>query len=239
MLHYLSETDSTNTWVKQHLNQLQDGDGVYTQNQTAGRGRLGRQWKNMPGCGLYYTVLLRRPMKDPAALPLYASLAAAGAIRQLTGIMPQIKWPNDLLINGKKVTGILCESVGENYLCGIGINLAHPQSYFQQNDLPHGTSLLLAGADAAQPARLAKQLAEYMQQLFSPAQTKAFCEQGFVPFCEMYNQQCINLGKQVFFEGGNGVAERVDEHGHLLVRTERGNLQVFTGEVSIQGIYGC
>ncbi len=238
MLYYLDQTDSTNTWAKQHLHLLQDGDAVYTQNQTAGRGRLGREWKNMAGCGLYYTVLLRRPMKAPATIPLYASLAAATAIQQLTGISVQIKWPNDLLIGGKKVTGILCESIGENYLCGIGINLAHPQSYFDQNQLPHGTSLLLAGAKITHCAELAKQLAEYMQQLFSPAHTKPFCEQGFVPFCQMYNQQCINLGKQVFFEGGEGIAEQVDEQGHLVVRTVQGNLQMFTGEVSVQGIYG-
>ena len=126
---------------------------VYTENQTAGRGRLGRSWVNAEGKALYYTAAIREPLAQPATLPLLASLAVRTQLKLRYGVDCQIKWPNDLLLNGKKIVGILCEGVSYGYqqqgrgiLCGIGINLAQPQSYFDAAGLPNGTSLALQGA---------------------------------------------------------------------------------------------
>ena len=194
-VRYLPECGSTNAYVKEHFEEFGPVGAVYTENQTAGRGRLGRSWVNAEGKALYYTVAIREPLAQPATLPLLASLAVRTQLKLRYGVDCQIKWPNDLLLNGKKIVGILCEGVSYGYqqqgrgiLCGIGINLAQPQSYF----------------DAA----------------------------------------CVNLGRRVTFDlpdgvQGAGEAVDVDEEGRLVVRTDSGEVHVFTGEVSVHGIYGA
>ena len=166
------------------------------------------------------------------------------------GVDCQIKWPNDLLLNGKKVVGILCESVSYGYqqqgrgiLCGIGINLAQPQSYFDAAGLPNGTSLELQGAKvdlSTDPAWLAEGLTDFGfdRNLYQ------FARDGFAPFREEYKAACVNLGRRVTFDlpdgrQGAGEAVDVDEEGRLVVRTDSGEVHVFTGEVSVHGIYGA
>ncbi|MCF7634350.1 biotin--[acetyl-CoA-carboxylase] ligase, partial [Oscillospiraceae bacterium SCCA1] len=146
-LYYLEEVDSTNTWAKANLDKFGPVGAVYTTSQTAGRGRRGHTWINASGQALYYTVVLKTELAQPESLPLFASMAVADALEQRYGIQCQIKWPNDLLLNGKKIVGILCEGMPDHHaiVCGIGINLAQPQSYFDAMALPHGTSLALQG----------------------------------------------------------------------------------------------
>ena len=189
-VRYLPECGSTNAYVKEHFEEFGPVGAVYTTNQTAGRGRLGRTWVNAAGRALYYTVAIREPLAQPATLPLLASLAVRDQLKLRYGVDCQIKWPNDLLLNGKKIVGILCESVcygyqqqGRGILCGIGINLAQPQSYFDAADLPHGTSLALQGAaiDLEQdPGWLAEALTDFGfdQPLYT------FARDGFAPFRE-------------------------------------------------------
>ena len=129
------------------------------------------------------------------------------------------------------------------HLCGIGINLAQPQSYFDAADLPHGTSLALQGAAvdlATDPAWLAEGLTDFGfdRSLYT------FARDGFAPFREEYKAACVNLGRRVTFDlpdGGQGAGEAVDvdEEGRLVVRTDSGEVHVFTGEVSVHGIYGA
>lgn len=236
---YLDQVDSTNTWVKQNFAKLADGDAVWTQSQTAGRGRLGRSWQNLPGCGLFYTAVVRRDLAQPACLPLYASVAAARVLEKAAGVQTMVKWPNDLLLGGKKLVGILCEGVPGGWLCGIGFNLAHPQAYFDQNDLPHGTSLLLQGIETArQPEQLARAMVEELNGQFGEG-IAPFAEQGFAAIREEYLARCVNLGRPVEFDGGRGMARDIDHEGRLVVDTEDGSQAVFTGEVSVRGIYGC
>ena len=233
-VRYLPECGSTNAYVKEHFEEFGPVGAVYTENQTAGRGRLGRSWVNAEGKALYYTVAIREPLAQPATLPLLASLAVRRQLQLRYGVDCQIKWPNDLLLNGKKVVGILC---------GIGINLAQPQSYFDAANLPNGTSLALQGANvdlAADPAWLAEGLTDFGfdRNLYT------FARDGFAPFREEYKAACVNLGRRVTFdlpEGGQGAGEAidVDEEGRLVVRTDSGEVHVFTGEVSVHGIYGA
>ena len=249
-VRYLPECGSTNAYVKEHFEEFGPVGAVYTTNQTAGRGRLGRSWVNAEGKGLYYTVAIREPLAQPATLPLLASLAVKDQLARRYGVECQIKWPNDLLLNGKKIVGILCESVcygyemqGRGILCGIGINLAQPQSYFDAAALPHGTSLELQGAKvdlAADPQWLAEALTDFGfdRPLYS------FAKDGFAPFREAYKKACINIGRRVTFDlpgggEGSGIATDVDEEGRLVVRTDSGEEHVFTGEVSVHGIYGA
>ena len=248
-VRYLPECGSTNAYMKEHCEEFGPVGAVYTTNQTAGRGRLGRTWVNAEGKALYYTVAIREPLAQPATLPLLASLAVRRQLALRYGVDCQIKWPNDLLLNGKKIVGILCESVcygyqqqGRGILCGIGINLAQPQSYFDAADLPHGTSLALQGAaiDLEQdPGWLAEALTDF--GFDRPLYT--FARDGFAPFRAEYKAACVNIGRRVTFDlpdGGQGAGEAVDvdEEGRLVVRTDSGEEHVFTGEVSVRGIYG-
>ena len=249
-VRYLPECGSTNAYMKEHFEEFGPVGAVYTTNQPAGRGRLGRSWVNAEGKALYYTVAIREPLAQPATLPLLASLAVKQQLALRYGVECQIKWPNDLLLNGKKIVGILCESVSYGYeqqgrgiLCGIGINLAQPQSYFDAADLPHGTSLELQGAKVdldADPQWLAEGLTDFGfdRPLY------VFARDGFAPYREEYKAACVNLGRRVTFdlpngEKGAGEAIDVDDEGRLVVRTDAGEQRVFTGEVSVHGIYGA
>ena len=249
-VRWLSECGSTNAYAKEHFEEFGPVGAVYTTNQTAGRGRLGRSWVNAEGRALYYTAVIREPLAQPATLPLLASLAVRDQLAQRYGVDCQIKWPNDLLLNGKKIVGILCESVSYGYqmqgrgiVCGIGINLAQPQSYFDAANLPNGTSLELQGAKvdlAADPQWLAEALTDF--GFDRPLYT--FAREGFAPFRDEYKAACVNLGRHVTFDlpgggTGSGTAIDVDADGQLIVRTDSGEEKVFTGEVAVHGIYGA
>ena len=249
-VRYLSECGSTNAYAKEHFEEFGPVGAVYTTNQTAGRGRLGRSWVNAAGRALYYTAVIREPLAQPSTLPLLASLSVKKQLALHYGVDCQIKWPNDLLLNGKKIVGILCESVcygyeqqGRGILCGIGINLAQPQSYFDAAELPHGTSLELQGAKVdldTDPQWLAEALTDFGFD----RPMYVFARDGFAPFREEYKAACINLGRRVTFdlpngEKGSGEAVDVDDEGRLVVRTDTGEEHVFTGEVSVHGIYGA
>ena len=239
-VRYLTECGSTNAYVKEHFEEFGPVGAVYTTNQTAGRGRLGRTWVNAEGRALYYTVAIREPLAQPATLPLLASLAVRDQLKLRYGVDCQIKWPNDLLLNGKKIVGILCEGApdGHSIVVGIGINLAQPQSYFDAAGLPHGTSLALQGVPvdtAADP----EWLAQYLTDFGFDRALYTYEADGFAPYRERYKALCVNLGRRVTYDGGAGVATDVDTDGRLIVHDERGDTRVFTGEVSVRGIYGA
>lgn len=268
-LYHLAEVDSTNNWAKARLRTLSHLDAVYAASQTAGKGRLGRGWANAGAEALYYTIVCKQPLADPASLPLLASLAAAGAVRDEFGLVCQIKWPNDLLAGGKKLCGILCESTPDGIVCGIGVNLRQSAAFFAGQGLPYATSVAAAlgeggsvknaaepalGADAKQgaapgignaapnagpglPADASHRLAVRIGAQFA-ALLPGFAQNGFAALREEYKAHCVNLGRPVEFEGGRGVARDIDENGRLVVETEGGSKAVFTGEVSVRGIYG-
>ena len=239
-VRYLPECGSTNAYMKEHFEEFGPVGAVYTTNQTAGRGRLGRTWVNAEGKALYYTVAIREPLAQPATLPLLASLAVRRQLALRYGVDCQIKWPNDLLLNGKKIVGILCEVApdGHSLVVGIGINLAQPQEYFDMAGLPHGTSLLLQGVNVDLDTD-PEWLAQYMTDFGFDRALYTYEEQGLAPYREQYKAQCVNLGRRVTYDGGAGIAKDIDEEGRLVVHDESGDTHVFTGEVSVKGIYGA
>ena len=141
-----------------------------------------------------------------------------------------------ILWQGKKLGGILCEAAQGAILCGIGINLMQDEAYFAQNGLVHGVSAAqilgrMPGADT--PERLA----QTMSEIFAEG-LEDFYRQGFAAVREEYLSRCANLGRRVQFDGGEGRAVDVDETGCLVVDNGKGKQAVFTGEVTVQGIYG-
>lgn len=242
-LVYLPRTGSTNAWAKANPGAAAGVWGVYTLDQTAGRGRLGRAWAGAAGQALYYTAVLPHA---PAQLPALGLLAGLLARRALLAryALPEsalcLKWPNDLLLGGKKLAGILCEGVPGRAatVCGIGVNLAQPQAFFDAAGLPYATSLALHGIPAA-PAREAGPLAQALTDAFA-ADAPRLCREGFAPWRAEYEAACANLGRAVRWDGGTGTALGVDDAGRLRVRSDAGpTLALLAGEVSLHGVYGA
>lgn len=237
----LPSVENTNTWAKEHLDRFGAFGAVYTTSQTAGRGRLGRTWVNAAGQALYYSCVVREPMVQPETLPLLACLVTAKVLHGRYGIDCRIKWPNDLLLNGKKIVGILCEGVPDKgaWIMGIGINLAQPQSYFDQAGLPHGASLLTSGVPV-QVERDADILAAGLTEPGFSAVMPRFAKEGIEPFLSDYRTHCVNLGRHVSYDGGEGTALDVDKDGRLVVSDDAtGEHRIFSGEVSVRGVYGA
>ena len=174
-------------------------------------------------------------------LPLLACLVTAKVLHGRYGIDCRIKWPNDLLLNGKKIVGILCEGVPDKgaWIMGIGINLAQPQSYFDQAGLPHGASLLTSGVPV-QVERDADILAAGLTEPGFSAVMPRFAKEGIEPFLSDYRTHCVNLGRHVSYDGGEGTALDVDKDGRLVVSDDAtGEHRIFSGEVSVRGVYGA
>lgn len=136
------EVDSTNAVAAAAAGPDTDGLVVVARNQTAGRGRFGRVWQSRPGSSLLMSVCLAPPadLRRPSVLTAWAALGVAEAVFALTGVQAKIKWPNDLLIRGKKVCGILIEQ-GRSTVVGIGLNLTQTAEEFAAAELPDATSL--------------------------------------------------------------------------------------------------
>ncbi len=135
--------DSTNTAAAQLANDpANDGIAVLAAEQTAGRGQHGRHWQCRPGDGVLLSVLLFPPpaLRRPALLTALAAAAACETVGQLTGLSPRIKWPNDVLLRGRKVCGILIEQ-GRGAVVGVGLNLRQTAAHFAAAGLPGAASL--------------------------------------------------------------------------------------------------
>ena len=123
-------------------------------------------------------------------------------------------------------------------MVGIGINLAQPQEYFDAAGLPHGTSLALQGVSVDMDTD-PEWLAQYMTDFGFDRALYTYESEGFAPYRERYKACCVNLGRRVTYDGGAGIATDVDADGRLIVHDESGDTRVFTGEVSVKGIYGA
>ncbi len=161
------EVDSTNTVASAYP----PGTAVIAMHQTSGRGRFGRTWTSRPGSSLLLSVLLSPPpeLRRPSILTAWAAVAIGDAIFKLTGLQARIKWPNDLLIRGKKVGGILIEQ-GVSTIVGIGLNLNQSQAEFDAAELSRASSLELSSGKPVEHRRAAETVlmcldAEYSQLL--------------------------------------------------------------------------
>jgi BirA family biotin operon repressor/biotin-[acetyl-CoA-carboxylase] ligase len=153
-LTVLAEVDSTNSYLRDHPGLPGVVTVVVTDNQTAGRGRAGRVWMQPAGSGL--AVSIRLPVATVAkwvsAFPLLVGGVVADMIGRHTGLVASVKWPNDVLVSGKKVAGVLCETTDDGVIAGVGINLMYPE---ESLPTPQATSLHLhTDVDPTLPDRL-------------------------------------------------------------------------------------
>lgn len=243
-VYWLDTVDSTNLACKRLAAEgAPDGTVVIADRQTAGRGRLGRSFQSPAGLGLYLSILWRpeTQMQQWMALPALGAVAAVRAIGRVCALDVQIKWPNDLVLQGKKIGGILTESVllgGETaVVLGIGINVSHRAEDFEGEVRQMASSLEMAAGEPVARETLAAVLIEELDALRCVAFTEP---QLWLP---EYRERCLTLGREVQLIGGDtvrrAIALDVDEMFGLTVCLEEGSIEtVRAGEVSVRGLYG-
>ena len=244
MIIYKEEIDSTNLEAARLVDSLPHGTVIAAEAQTAGRGRRGRSWVSRKGENLYFSLLLKPEFGPERAsmLTLVMALAVAEGIEQIYGCKPQIKWPNDIVVNDRKVCGILTEMQLEAaaikcVIVGVGINVN--QMTFEEDGLTYASSL-------QKETGLCKDRKELLERVIDRfmAWYKVFCEQGTLqPMKAAYEARLANLDREVRVLDPKGeytgTALGINEHGELVVRMEDGSLEViYAGEVSVRGLYG-
>lgn len=243
-LVYLEEVDSTNTYARKLAEDgALHGTLVVADYQNGGKGRRGRTWVMPPGKAIAMSLIVHPDIRPEKAsmLTLVAGMAAAKAIRANTGLNAAIKWPNDIVIDGKKISGILTEMSAEmdgiNYVViGIGINANFTE--FPEELKETATSLQL---ELGRPAERGALICAIMRE-FEVYYERFMETQSMEDLAAEYQQMLVNMNRQVrVLEPGNeysGIARGIDGMGQLLVEKENGEtVAVYAGEVSVRGIY--
>lgn len=247
---YYEQTDSTNIRIKQLAEEgAKEGLLAVADCQNAGRGRRGRSWNSKPGSGIWMTLLLR-PACEPAyasSLTLVAALAVTAALRETTNLDIKIKWPNDIVLNGKKICGILTEMSSEvdyiNYVAvGMGINVN--TDAFPDGVKEVATSLFLETKKTYIRSRIIAAVMHHMEKYYE----KFLETKDMSGMQEEYNSHLINQNRSVTVLAGDidnqrvlykGTAMGISKSGALFVQDEDGVMhEVVAGEVSVRGVYG-
>lgn len=259
-IYYYDSVDSTNTTAGDLAkNGAPHGALIIAEHQRAGRGRRGRNWESPAGAGIFMTLLLKPEIEPENAsmLTLVAAIAAVKGIKRVTDLTLAIKWPNDIVLNGKKVCGILTElSVQEKAVkhirIGMGINVANEA--FPEEIAETATSLKLEAARGVERTGLRGTGREADQNISRAALVEAIWQE-FEVYYELFmqtqdlseiieeyhrylanrNQNVRVLDPQGTYEG---VARGITERGELIVDAEGERRLVLAGEVSVRGIYG-
>ena len=221
---FLEETDSTNRVAKELARQgAPHGTAVLAKRQTAGRGRLGRQFFSPEG-GLYLSVILRPqcPVEDRALITPMAAVAVYRVLEGNLGVFPGIKWVNDLYLQGKKLCGILCEGCGDAVIVGIGLNLYTPEGGFPA-EIP--AIALDPWPGLVDVQELATDIRNY---LLDPG-----------PFLQEYRSRCLTVGKNVTVHPVQGEpyaaqALEIDDRCRLVVERDGHRETLDSGEVSVR-----
>lgn len=237
------ELDSTNTFCRIHGQEYPDGTLVLADNQTAGKGSRGRSWESPAGVSIYMSLILKPDMQPVYAprLTLVMAHSVARVLRSL-GVKAEIKWPNDLVVDGRKLVGILTEMNADGQgiqqvIVGIGINVLTRE--FPEELHHRATSLLMATGKTFSR----EELIALVTNAFEEDYGKFLETCDLSQLLEQYIQLSATVGKEVRIldPAGEytGYAETVDETGQLLVRRDDGQLvKVLADEVSVRGIYG-
>ena len=220
---------------------VKEGAVVFAESQTKGRGRLGRKWISPERKGLWFSVLLRPDLRPQEATQLTVASATAlrRAIAAETGLQPEIKWPNDILIDGKKVAGILTELSAEvdrvkHIILGMGVDVNQDASELPLELRKTATSLKIERGEMISRAELAVAILRALDEDYA-----RICGGKFTAVADEWESHCATIGKNVTVLIGDrkirGRAESLDDDGALLVRTEHGHLErIIGGDVTLE-----
>ncbi|NPV50214.1 MAG: biotin--[acetyl-CoA-carboxylase] ligase [Candidatus Methanofastidiosum sp.] len=233
---FFEEVDSTNNKAKQIALEENDGTVVVSEMQTSGRGRRGREWHSPKG-GIYVSFILKPniPPEKAPQLTLVSSLALVETLNAMNHeLNAKIKWPNDVLIRGKKVSGILTELSSDmekiNYIVvGVGVNLNT-----EQNNLPEtGTSLKLEIKNDVSVNLFLKSFLEKYDSVY-----QKYLNGDINQIIILWKENSDTLGKNVKIIGINetyeGLAKDIDENGALILQVDNKEIKVYSGDVSLR-----
>lgn len=231
------EIDSTNDRMRSYFDR-KEGIVIIADSQTKGKGRFGRSWLSSKGVGIYLSTLLK-PKAPPQQLSPIALMAGVASVLALDGfskIKPTLKWPNDILVNGKKLGGLLCECClsGDDskiLIIGIGINVNHAE--FPGDLAQTATSLRMENGAPADRVAIIRSLIAHLDREYA-----SFILEGALPVVKKWSDRTTMFGKTVNLTRGGtavrGTATKLDEQGRLGILTEK-NEEVFfdSGEVTL------
>ncbi|MEW4306973.1 biotin--[acetyl-CoA-carboxylase] ligase [Rossellomorea marisflavi] len=236
-IHY-EETVGSTQKVAHELaaNGAPEGTLVIADEQTDGRGRLMREWHSSKGTGVWMSLILK-PLLPPQKAPqftLIAAVAVVQAIQETTGLDPQIKWPNDILINGRKATGILTELQAEpdkinSIIIGIGMNVNQTQEHFPDELQSIATSYGMEAGRSLSRSDIVQKVLERMEALY-----ELYMAKGFTPIKLMWESYAVSIGRRITARTINGSIE-----GYARGITEEGVLQIEDDTGQLHHIYSA
>ncbi len=240
-LIFFEEISSTNDYLKLNSQNFEEGTVVVAKSQTKGRGRRGNTWENSKNESIFMSILLKPNVKPQSLLriSLVCSLSVIKALNY-TNLPLEIKWPNDIVVNGKKLCGILTECViSENnevdLILGIGMNVRSVS--FSKDLQEKATSLILENIETTIPIVISQILKCIEQNYYT------YLQYGFKFFIDEYRKYCCNIDKEVVIINGDskeyGRVIDINADGTLLFKDVNGNVKnIFSNEVSVRGING-
>jgi len=238
--HYFHQLDSTNTYARRLAERgAPEGEVIIAEQQTQGRGRLGRSWISPPYVNVYFSVLLR-PALPPIHAPqitLTAAVALADAVAAFISQPPVIKWPNDILVDGQKLAGILTESSCtseriEFVILGIGVNINFPRELMADGIRERATSLMEVGRKSVSREAFIRRLIQDLDRCYGILQESGFG--AIVPRWEAYfghreKRVRVEMEDEVLM----GKAKGIDRDGALIVQSDGGDLhRIIAGDVT-------
>lgn len=247
---YQENTDSTNAdAIALAERGAPHGTVAAADAQSAGRGRRGRSWQSPAGVAVYFTILLRPEFSPNKAsmITLVMALSAAEAVEEVCGLSAEIKWPNDIVIHGKKVCGILTEmsvkpgtGAIEYVVAGVGVNVNQAQrEAFSPEIRECATSLLLEGGCVYSREELLRKILERFEENYETFEQAMSLQ----PLKDAYEARLAGMGGavRVLDPAGEytGISRGINSEGELLVeREDKTYVRVYAGEVSVRGLYG-
>lgn len=236
--------DSTNNEAKRQAEAgAPQGLLVVGEQQTAGRGRRGRAWESKKGEGIFMSLLLKPDIEpgNASMLTLVMGMAVRDALENVGKLDARIKWPNDIVCDGKKVCGILTEMSAQidyinHIVIGVGINI-HNQEFPEEIRHMATSVYQQTGEHICRAELAAESLARFEEYYACYLKT-----QNLRGLLDEYNSHLINHGREVLVtdirKSYTGIAQGINEMGELIVETDEGIVHVSAGEVSVRGVYG-
>jgi BirA family transcriptional regulator, biotin operon repressor / biotin---[acetyl-CoA-carboxylase] ligase len=199
-IHYVESVESTQKLAHHFASEdAPEGTVIIAEEQLSGRGRMARKWHSPKYTGIWMSMIIRPniPLSNAPQLTLLAAVAIVQAIEEMTDLIPEIKWPNDILINGKKVTGILTELQAEadlihSIIIGIGINVNQKKEDFPLELQEIATSLFIEDGETVSRAELIRSIFKHFEKLYT-----LYLEQGFLPIKLLWEGYAGSIGKYI------------------------------------------
>ncbi|WP_050615401.1 biotin--[acetyl-CoA-carboxylase] ligase [Bacillus testis] len=240
-IHYQETIGSTQKTANELANEgAEEGTIVVADEQTLGRGRLARKWHSPKGTGIWMSLLAkpRIPLQQAPQLTLLTAVAVVQAIEEVTGLQAQIKWPNDILIKGKKVTGILTEMQAEadgvhSIIIGIGMNVNQVAADFPEELSDKATSLKIETGLTHSREQIIGEILYKFENLYHIYQSK-----GFKVIKALWESYAVSIGKVITATTMNdkiiGIAMGITDEGVLLIKDDKGRVHsIYSADIEI------